>query len=72
MAFEDMNASTPSSSVPLREVIDRIFMTRQITRGDQLRFMAIVLEQEAISGEDRTQIDRLFEALKRGFLKVVD
>lgn len=72
MVYEDMTASTPQSKIPLREIVERIFSTRKITRGDQMRFMKIVLEQEPITSEDRQHIDRLFEELKRGLLQIVD
>lgn len=46
-------------------------MTRRITRADQQCFMMAALST-AISYEEHTQINRVFDALQRGFLKVVD
>jgi hypothetical protein len=67
-----MSASTNLDPVSVREIVDHIFTTRQITRSDQAHFMAIVLGQDSLTVEDRIQIDRVFEGLRRGVLRVVD
>jgi hypothetical protein len=71
-----MTASTDLGQATIREIVDRIFMTRQITRSDQARFMAIVLGEAPLTAEDRTHVDRVFDGLQRGLqrglLRVVD
>lgn len=56
----------------VREVVERIFSSRRITRADQHRFMSALLSKDSLSIEEREQIDRVFEGLRRGLLRVVD
>jgi hypothetical protein len=57
---------------PIEQVVNHILTTRRITRADQRRFMATALAEVAVSDQERRQIDRVFEALKKGLLHVVD
>lgn len=61
-----------SSTSSLKEVVDRIFSTYRITRTDQQLFMKTLLSQDQLSSYEQEQIDRVFEALRRGLLRVVD
>ena len=56
----------------IEQIVNRIFKTRQITRADQQMFMSALLAKDSLSKSDRTQIDRVFEGLRRGMLRVVD
>lgn len=67
-----MTVSTDLGQATIREVVDRIFMTRQITRSDQAYFMSIVLGQVPLTADDRIQVDRVFDGLQHGLLRVVD
>lgn len=61
-----------SSTSSFKEVVERIFSTYKITRTDQQLFMKTLLSQDNLSSYEREQIDRVFEALRRGLLRVVD
>lgn len=61
-----------SSTSSFKEVVERIFSTHRITRTDQQLFMKTLLSQDNLSSYEREQIDRVFEALRRGLLRVVD
>lgn len=63
-------ASLPKS--PAEEAIDRIFSFRRITRADQHLLMSALLSKNSLSQKERQQIDRVFDALQKGLLKVVD
>ena len=67
-----MVASTSFPKAPLQQIIDQILATKRITRSDQARFMAIALRESNLSPDDQRQISRVFDALKSGFVKVVD
>lgn len=56
----------------IAQVVEKIFSSRRITRADQHRFMATALSKVRLSPDDQIQVDRVFEALRRGLLKVVD
>lgn len=53
-------------------IVEHIFSSRRITRADQQRFMSALLSRDSISSEDKSKIDRVFDALQRGLLRVVD
>jgi hypothetical protein len=61
-----------SSTSSLKEVVDRIFSSHRITRSDQQLFMKSLLSQDNLSSYELEQIDRVFDALRRGLLRVVD
>ncbi len=67
-----MEAQAPLSPDTLDQVIERIFTSHRITRADQRRFMSALLSQTCISLEDQMKINRVFDALQRGLLRVVD
>ncbi|MBP0039309.1 MAG: hypothetical protein J7519_16655 [Roseofilum sp. SID1] len=60
------------STLNLEQIIERIFETRQISRADQESFMRLLLSKDALSFTDQRQIDRVFEGLRQGRLRVVD
>jgi hypothetical protein len=56
----------------LEQIIQRIFETRCITRLDQQQFMRMVRSAGAIAPQDQALINRVFDALRHGRLKVTD
>jgi len=67
-----MQATSPLIQISLEKVLERIFAVRRITRRDQQLLMSTLLSKEGLNEEDRLQISRVFDALQRGLLKVVD
>jgi hypothetical protein len=65
-----VQVSLPETSFD--KVIERIFATRRITREDQSRFMAALLSKNSLSDSEQDQINRVFDGLSRGLLKVVE
>ncbi|MBK4730754.1 hypothetical protein JJD41_12895 [Oxynema sp. CENA135] len=66
-----MGAKTNVPKLSLEQVIERIFSLRQITRLDQQILMSTVLSKESLSEREHSQIDRIFEAVQRGAIRVV-
>jgi hypothetical protein len=62
----------PPSATQLAQVVQRIFSTYRITRADQQLFMQTLLSKDTLTSEEQQQIDRVFDALRRGLLRVVD
>lgn len=56
----------------IAQLVEKIFSSRMITRADQHRFMSAALSKVRLSQDDQIQINRVFDALRRGLLKVVD
>lgn len=56
----------------LEQVVERIFTTHRITRGDQQLFMKTLLSKDELSPHEQQHIDRVFDGLRRGLIRVVD
>lgn len=63
-------ASLPKFAV--EEVIERIFALRRISRSDQQLLMSALLSKSSLSEKDQQQINRVFDALQKGSIRVVD
>ncbi|WP_096607825.1 hypothetical protein [Calothrix sp. NIES-2100] len=67
-----MLTTTTSNPMQLETVLEHIFAIRRITRHDQHLLMSTLLSKEDLNEEERLQISRVFDALRRGLIKVVD
>ncbi|WP_071189480.1 hypothetical protein [Trichormus sp. NMC-1] len=67
MQFTD---NSPQSD--LEAILERIFSNRRITRQDQSIMMYKLLHESDLSEHNMKQINKVFDALKRGIIKVVD
>lgn len=61
-----------NNEASVKDVVERIFTSRKITRADQRRFMTALMSKDALTTEEHDQIDRVFDGLRRGILRVVD
>jgi hypothetical protein len=55
----------------LEMTIEKILTTRRITRNDQ-RLLMRLFSQSDLSSADKDLLDRVYEALNQGRLRVVD
>lgn len=55
----------------LEQTIEKILSTRRITRNDQTLLMTLITK-EKLSQTDSALINRVYEALHQGRLRVVD
>lgn len=62
--------SLPVSS--LEDVIRRIFETHRITRADQEQLMSLMLSKSALSDADKSHVNRIFDGLSSGLVRVID
>nr|WP_193195898.1 hypothetical protein [Nostoc sp. MG11] len=67
-----MGAIGPSNQILLEILLEHVFTIRRITRQDQQLLMSTQLSKEGLNEEERLQISRVFDALQKGLLKVVD
>lgn len=58
--------------VSVKELVDQIFMSHRITRQDQQTLMNALLSKDSLTMEEHLLIDRVFDGLRRGLLRVVD
>jgi hypothetical protein len=67
-----MLTTATSNQMQLETVLEHIFAIRRITRHDQQLLMSTLLSKEDLNEQERLQISRVFDALQRGLIKVVD
>lgn len=67
-----MSAHASLPKVPVEQIIERIFALRQISRADQNLLMSALLSKNSLNEKDENQIKRVFDALQKGMLRVVD
>ncbi|MBK4729705.1 hypothetical protein JJD41_07460 [Oxynema sp. CENA135] len=63
---------TAKTTGTVEQIVDRICRHRKISRYDQQLLMSALLSKDAISENERSQINRVFDNLQRGCLRVVD
>lgn len=54
-----------------KSIVEQILATRRISRQDQQRLMHL-FSQNSLSSSDKVTIDRVYEALSQGLLRVID
>lgn len=54
------------------QMVDKITACGKISRTDQQQFMSALLSQKSISQTEQALINRVFELLRSGRLRVVD
>lgn len=66
-----MSIQTLSSQDPIQRVIDEILASRKITREDQNILMSLLFD--GVLGDTHQQeVNRIYEAVSHGFIRVVD
>jgi hypothetical protein len=59
-------------SVNVQQLADNIIASGKISRADQQKLMSALLARNTISKSDMTLINRIFDLLRVGRLRVVD
>lgn len=67
-----MQAQEHLPSVSIGQLVEHLLITRTITRADQRRLMSTLLSKTALNAEEQTQVNRVLDKLKKGWLRVVD
>ncbi|MFB2891560.1 hypothetical protein ACE1CI_01310 [Aerosakkonemataceae cyanobacterium BLCC-F50] len=58
--------------VSVESILERIFTVRQINRKDQNTLMAALLSKDSLSEKDQRQINKVYEAIQKGLIRIVD
>ena len=66
-----MQAQASIPQRPIDEIVNQIFAVRRIDRGIQRQFMNALLSKATLNPQDQAHIQRVFDALQRGLLRVV-
>lgn len=56
----------------VEEIAQRILRSRRITRTDQISLLNITLSHITLNAKEKALVDKIFDGLKLGILKVVD
>lgn len=67
-----MALSVHLSTISLEQVVERIFRMRQITRIDQRLLMTALLSKDSLTETEYKNINKVFDALQQGLIKVAD
>jgi len=60
------------SHLNIEQMVNKITASGRISRADQKQFMATLLSKKSITATEQALIDRVFELLRTGRLRVVD
>lgn len=58
--------------VTISELIERLLTTRQMSRADQHQLMSTLFSKGSLSPEEQAQVDRVYECVQKGWIRVVD
>ncbi len=61
-----------SAPFSIEQMVHKITSSGKISRADQKQFMAALLSQKTISAAEEAMINRIFELLRAGRLRVID
>ncbi|QIR39671.1 hypothetical protein HCG51_25135 [Tolypothrix sp. PCC 7910] len=67
-----MLVTVPTNQVQLEAVFERILNIRRITRQDQQLLMSALLSKDDLNEQEMLQINKVFQAVQGGLIKVVD
>jgi len=56
----------------VEQIVEQMLAARRISRADQEKFMSVLLSKRVLTPAEQTQVNRVFDGLRTGRLKVVD
>ena len=62
--------SKPNSAI--HQLVDRILAGGEMTRQEHLRLTSILLAEQKLADSDRNKINRIFDYIQTGRLKLID
>ena len=57
---------------PVHQIANRIIYYRKISRLDQHLFMSALLSKKYLSPEEKNLVERVYDGLSKGWIKVVE
>ncbi len=60
------------SGIPVQSLVEQIITTGQMSRKDHVQLTSAILSDQRITDGDRQQINRVFDYIQIGRLKLVD
>jgi hypothetical protein len=57
---------------PIQQIANRIIYLRKITRIDQHLFMSAVFAKTSLSSEEKNLVERVYQGLNTGWIRVAE
>ncbi len=67
-----MKQTSTSTTTTIEQMVHKITSSGRITRVDQQQFMTMLLSRNTLNSTEEALINRVFELLRAGRLRVVD
>jgi uncharacterized membrane protein YebE (DUF533 family) len=67
-----MRSQESHTTLNVTEFVDKVIVSRQITYRQYHQLSAAILADGKVDEEERRQINRLFDAIQRGYVKIID
>jgi hypothetical protein len=62
----------PKSGIVIQQIVEQIIAAGQINRQEHLQLTSAILSDYRVTDEERRQINRVFDYIQIGRLKLVD
>lgn len=72
MSLHSSSTANAGNTVDIRRTVERLIASRQLSYREYHNFCAVILSDNQIDEDERLQINRLFDAVQSGKLKVVN
>lgn len=67
-----MQAQAYLPQISIIQVLETILSSRRISRSDQKTLMSVLLSKDSLNYQEQDYINRVFDSLHRGVIRVVD
>jgi uncharacterized membrane protein YebE (DUF533 family) len=67
-----MRSQESQTTLNVTQFVEKVIVSRQITYRQYHQLSAAILADGKVDEEERRQINRLFDAIQRGYVKIVD
>ncbi|GAB4185603.1 MAG: hypothetical protein Fur006_24220 [Coleofasciculaceae cyanobacterium] len=67
-----MRSQESQTTLNVTQFVENVIISRQITYRQYHQLSAAILADGKVDEEERRQINRLFDAIQRGYVKIVD
>ena len=67
-----MNSQESQITLSVAKFVDQIIVSRQISYRQYHQLSAAILADGRVDEEERRQINRLFDAIQSGYVKIID
>ena len=67
-----MQSISSKSNSAIHQVVDRILTAGELSRQEHLKLTSVLLAEQKLTDSDRHKINRIFDHIQTGRLKLVD